>query len=165
MIPENESPALLAQLEGLTPDELKRLAERERWRQDKARRRALRRQELEGQQAAPPGSVYVMPKMPAGLSALRRWLRNCHDAYSRGELTGHGLNEARRSAGALGDLYRAGAEIRKADAAIRASEAQERMAEVLASVEHGGAAVMLLARLQESLADGKRRPLPPLSGR
>ncbi len=66
----------------------------------------------------------------------------------------------RRSASSVGDLYRVGAELRKAEAAIRSAEAQERMAAALAAVEHGGAAVMLLARLQDSLTEGRRRPLP-----
>jgi len=53
-----------------------------------------------------------------------------------------------------------GADLRKAEAAIRAAQAQERMAEVLAAVEHGGTALLMLARLQDSLTDGRRRPIP-----
>jgi hypothetical protein len=82
------------------------------------------------------------------------------DAYERGEITSAKLAEARRSASSVGDLYRVGADIRKAEAAIRAAVAQERMAETLAAVEHGGAALLMLSRLQEGLADGRRRPLP-----
>jgi len=44
--------------------------------------------------------------------------------------------------------------------ALRSADAQERIAEALARVEHGGAAVMLLQRLQAGIADGPRRPLP-----
>jgi hypothetical protein len=47
----------------------------------------------------------------------------------------------------------------------RTAESQERLVEALLRVEHGGAAMLLLARLQDGLADGRRRPLPgrPLS--
>ena len=45
-------------------------------------------------------------------------------------------------------------------AAIRTAEAQARIAETLARVEHGGAAVALLERLRAGIADGPRRPLP-----
>jgi transposase-like protein len=98
--------------------------------------------------------------MPAGLSQIRKWVRQAHDAYSARRIGPLELTEIRRSASSVGDLYRTGAELRKAEAALRAAQAQERMAEALAAVEHGGAAVMLLARLQESLTDGRRRPLP-----
>jgi hypothetical protein len=66
----------------------------------------------------------------------------------------------RRSAGTVGDLYRVGADLRRAEAAQRAADAQERMADVLAQVEHGGAAMLLLTRLQNGLNDVRRRPLP-----
>jgi hypothetical protein len=42
----------------------------------------------------------------------------------------------------------------------KTAEAQERLLEALLRVEHGGAAVMLLARLQEGLNESRRRPLP-----
>ncbi len=42
----------------------------------------------------------------------------------------------------------------------RTAEAQERLVEALLTVEHGGAALLLLTRLQDGLADGRRRPLP-----
>jgi hypothetical protein len=42
----------------------------------------------------------------------------------------------------------------------RTAEAQERLVEALLRVEHGGAAMLLLTRLQDGLSDGKRRPLP-----
>lgn len=63
-----------------------------------------------------------------------------------------------------GDLDpRAAAEARQLASltiAARAADAQERLVEILASLEHGGAAVAFLARLQSGLAEGKRRPLP-----
>jgi hypothetical protein len=43
----------------------------------------------------------------------------------------------------------------------QAVQAQEQIAAALASIEHGEHAVRLLAQLQASLAEGKRRPLPP----
>jgi hypothetical protein len=66
----------------------------------------------------------------------------------------------RRSAGTVGDLYRVGADLRKAEAALRAAEAQERMADVLAQVEHGAGAFVLLERLKNGVDTGPRRPLP-----
>ena len=42
----------------------------------------------------------------------------------------------------------------------RTAEAQERLVEALLTVEHGGSALLLLTRLQDGLADGRRRPLP-----
>lgn len=42
----------------------------------------------------------------------------------------------------------------------RTAEAQERLVEALLRVEHGGAAMLLLTRLQDGLSDGRRRPLP-----
>ena len=41
----------------------------------------------------------------------------------------------------------------------RTAEAQEKLVEALLRVEHGGAAMMLLTRLQDGLSDGRRRPL------
>ena len=40
------------------------------------------------------------------------------------------------------------------------ARSQERLVEALLRVEHGGAALLLLSRLQDGLIDGKRRPLP-----
>jgi len=148
---------------GLNPmleGELRRIAKREREMQKKRGQRARQAVERATAALAPNPNGYTVPKMPAGLSAIRKWVRQCHDAYSRRAIGPLELAEVRRSASSVGDLYRAGAELRKADAALRAARAQERMAEALAAVEHGGAAVMLLARLQESLTDGRRRPLP-----
>lgn len=83
-----------------------------------------------------------------------------HDAYSHRKITLLELTEMRRSVSTQAETYKAGAIVRQSFAAMRAAEAQEKMAEVLASVEHGGAAVMLLSRLREGLTDGRARPLP-----
>ena len=72
------------------------------------------------------------------LAAIRKWVRQCHDAYSRRAIGPAELTEIRRSASSVGDLYRTGVELRKAAAALRAAQAQERMADALAAVEHGG---------------------------
>jgi hypothetical protein len=106
----------------------------------------------------PSPTGYRVPPVPGGLSAIRKWVRQQHDAYSRRDLAVPELNECRNTMRALNDSYRASADLRKAEAAIRAAEAQERMADVLAQVEHGGAAVALLARLREM--PGESRPLP-----
>ena len=42
----------------------------------------------------------------------------------------------------------------------RQALAQEKLVEALLTVEHGGSALLLLTRLQDGLADGRRRPLP-----
>lgn len=44
--------------------------------------------------------------------------------------------------------------------AAKAAEAQERLLEALVKLEHGGAAVAILTRLQEALEGGSRRPVP-----
>jgi hypothetical protein len=142
----------------LTLEERRLLAQREAWRQQKRQQREAKANEHEA--AADQPGDFTMPPMPAGLSAIRRWVRSAHDAYERHLITSARLAEARRSAGAVGDLYRVGAELRKAAAAERAAEAQERMASALAAVEHGGPAFLLLIRLQEALSEGRRRPLP-----
>ena len=145
---------------GLTTAELRQLANREKRTQDKRAERARKAEERAAAAVAPNPDGYVVPPMPAGLSAIRKWLRAAHDRYSARQIGPLELAEIRRSATSVGDLYRVGADLRKAEAAIRAAEAQERMAEALAAVEHGGAALMLLTRLQESLGEGRRRPLP-----
>jgi hypothetical protein len=141
--------------------ELDKLIERAKKADDKKAQRARQATERATAALAPNPDGYVVPPMPAGLSAIRKWLRAAHDRYSARQIGPLELTEIRRSASSVGDLYRTGAELRKAEAAIRAAQAQERMAEVLASVEHGGAAVMLLARLREGLDEGRSRPLPP----
>jgi hypothetical protein len=142
--------------------ELRRLVKREKETARKRRQRARQAEERAKRAVARNPAGYVVPPMPAGLSAIRKWVRAVHDAYSARKVGPVELGEVRRSASAVGDLYRVSAEIRKSEAALRAAAAQEEMARALAAVEHGGAAVMLLARLQESLTEGKRRPLPGL---
>lgn len=147
-------------VDALTTAELRLLAEREKDTQQKRRRRAVLAEERAKAALAKNPDGYVVPEMPAGLGAIRKWVRQAHDAYSRRAIGPLELTEIRRSASSVGDLYRTGAELRKAEAALRAAQAQERMAEALAAVEHGGTALVMLARLQESLTDGRRRPLP-----
>jgi len=144
----------------LSTKELRLLAQREKKAQDKRGEGERKATERATAALAPNPDGYVVPSMPSGLSGIRQWVRRAHDAYSRRQIGVVELTEIRRSAGTLGELYRTGAEIRKAEAAIRSAQAQERMAEVLASVEHGGAALLMLSRLQEGL-NGQRRPLPP----
>jgi hypothetical protein len=144
----------------LSTDELKLLAHREKRASDKRAERARKAEEKAAAVVAPNPSGHVVPPMPTGLPAIRRWVRQAHDAYSRRLIGPWELTEIRRSAAAVGDLFRTGAEMRKAEAAIRAAIAQEKMAEVLAAVEHGGAALLMLSRLQEGLTEGNRRPLP-----
>jgi hypothetical protein len=149
-----------AEVPPLSTAELRRLASREADAQRKRNERTRAAMEKAAAAVAPNPAGFVVPSMPAGLSGLRLWVRRAHDAYSARRIGPLELAEVRRSASALGDLYRVGADLRKAEAAIRAAQAQERMAEVLAAVEHGGTALLMLARLQDSLADGRRRPLP-----
>ncbi len=42
----------------------------------------------------------------------------------------------------------------------RAADAQEKLVEALLRVEHGGAALLLLGKLQDGLSQAGRRPLP-----
>jgi hypothetical protein len=147
-------------VDALTAAELRRLASRQQETEKKRRQRARQASDHAKAALRPNPSGYLVPAMPAGLPAIRKWVRRAHDAYSRRAIGPFELAEIRRSAGAVGDLYRTSAELRKAEAALRAAQAQERMAEALAAVEHGGTALLMLARLQESLGDGRRRPLP-----
>ena len=144
----------------LNTEELRRLAQREKNAQDKRQQRARNATERAVAALAPNPSGYVVPTMPAGLRAIRKWLRRQHDAYSRREIGVLELEQCRRSASSVGDLHRVGADMRRAEAATRSAVAQERMAEVLAAVEHGGSAFLMLTRLQEGLAEGRRRPIP-----
>jgi hypothetical protein len=84
--------------------------------------------------------------------------------YPDGAPTSTSLAEAsvRRSFTAMLDSYKAGALVRQSVASMKAAEAQERMAGVLAAMEHGGHALLMLSRLQEGLQAGPRRPLPGL---
>lgn len=146
--------------QALTVDELRLLAHRERNAQkqrDSRRRRAEERAQVA---LMPNAGGFVIPKMPGTLRGIRKWLRLGHDAYSERKIGVVELAEMRRSASAQGEMYHTGAEIRKGEAAIRAAEAQERMADTLAAVEHGGHALLMLSRLQEGLSSGQRRPIP-----
>jgi hypothetical protein len=147
-------------LDRLTVDELKRVAQRERNRINQQRHRAAQATAHAAAALLPNPSGYVVPPVPAGLHKLRKWVRSCHDAYSQRRIGVTELAEVRRSASALGDLYKAGAEVRRSEAALRSAAAQEQLVASLQALEHGGAAVMLLAQLQQGLAEGKRRPLP-----
>ena len=144
----------------MTAVELRTIVRREQATQQKRCQRARKAAEHAQAALAKNPDRFTVPPMPAGLAAIRKWVRQCHDAYSRRAIGPAELTEIRRSASSVGDLYRTGAELRKAAAALRAALAQERMADALAAVEHGGTAVLLLSRLQESLTDGRRRPLP-----
>jgi len=116
----------------------------------------------EAAMAANPGN-FVVPKMPRNIRGLRIWMAEAHDEYS-GNVTGQRrvspieLMEMRRSMTAVLETYKIQALTTQAKAAIRAAQAQERMADTLASLEHGGTAVALLARLREM--PGETRPLP-----
>lgn len=143
----------------LNTDELRALAHREQRTQAKRRERARKAEETARQAMVPSPTGYRVPEVPAGPSALRKWIRHQHNAYSRRDLAVPELDQCRHTFRVLMDSYRASAELRKAEAAIRAAEAQERMADVLAQVEHGGVAVALLQRLREMPGEG-RRPLP-----
>jgi hypothetical protein len=154
------TPRSPAEAPPLNAAELRLLSEREKKAQDKRASRARLAQAKAQAAVAPNADGYVVPPMPSGLSAIRKWVRSGHDAYSRRAITILELTEMRRSASNLGDLYKAGAVVRQSFAAERAALAQERMAEVLAEAEHGKTAVLLLSRLQDSLSTGPRRPLP-----
>jgi hypothetical protein len=143
-----------------TPADIRRIANREKRREEKQRERARKVKELSTAAMSRNPGGYVVPDMPAGLSHIRKWVRDAHNAYSRRDITPIELTEIRRTAATMGDLYRTSAELRKGEAAIRAAIAQESMTATLASVEHGGAALLMLSRLQDGLAEGKRRPLP-----
>src|SRR5262245_2415542 len=144
----------------LTTEELRRLAAREAMAQRQRDSRARKALEKAAAAVAPNPGGYTVPPMPAGLWRIRQWVRQAHDAYSARRIGPLELAEIRRSASSVGELYRTSADLRKAEAAIRAAVAQERMAAVLAAVEHGGIALLLLQRLQSGLTEGPRRPLP-----
>lgn len=148
----------MTDLRPLNTEELRSLAQREQRTQAKRRERARKAEQHAEQAMRPSPTGYRVPPVPAGLSAIRKWARQQHDAYSRRDLAVPELNECRNTMRALADSYRASADLRKAEAAMRAAEAQERMADTLASLEHGGPAVALLARLREM--PGESRPLP-----
>jgi hypothetical protein len=144
----------------LNTAELRLLAQREKKAQDKREHRARQAQAKATAAMAPNADGFTVGPMPAGLAPQREWLRKGHDAYSARRITILELTEMRRSVSVQCESYKAGAIVRQSFAAQRAAIAQESMAATLASVEHGGHAVMLLSRLQDSLSTGARRPLP-----
>jgi hypothetical protein len=81
--------------------ELRLLAQREEKAADK--------REYRERQAWAKALAVVTPnasgfQVPAGLSAIRKWVRGCHDAYSRRLIGPTELTEVRRSAGSLAKL-------------------------------------------------------------
>jgi hypothetical protein len=140
--------------------ELKLLAQREQRTQRKRDQRRRKAEEHAEQAMRPSPTGYRVGAVPAGPSAMRRWIRDQHNAYSRRDLAVPELDQCRHTFRVLMDSYKATAELRRAEAALRAAEAQEKMADILASVEHGSVAVALLQRLREMPDDGARRPLP-----
>lgn len=143
------------------PPDLAVLARRQQNAEARRRQRAAKAEEEAKAATSPNPSGYVVPRMPGRMSELRRWYRAQHDAYSQRVLGPLELAEVRRSFNTMMDSYKAGAFLRQSHAAMRAAEAQERMAALLAQVESGGAAWLMLSRLQEGLQDGRgRRPLP-----
>jgi hypothetical protein len=146
----------------LTTAELKLLAQRERKAQDKRAWRERKAQERAQSALAPNPGGYVTPRAPVHPGKLRKWLRDRHQDYAQRRIGIVELTECRRTAAGIGDLHKAESTVRGADAALRAAEAQERIADALGSLEHGGAAAMFLARLRgpDGLYSGQRRPLP-----
>jgi hypothetical protein len=140
--------------------ELRKLVERAKKADDKKAQRARQAVERATAALAPNPEGYVVPSMPAGLTAQRRWLRDGHDAYSARRITLLELTEMRRSVSTQAETYKAGAIVRQSFAAERSAMAQERLVETLAALEHGGAALAMLVKLQDGLTDGRRRPLP-----
>jgi hypothetical protein len=78
--------------------------------------------------------------------AIVAWAERTAQRVLAGELDPRAASEARQLAALT--------------ISARAADAQERLVEALLRVEHGGAALLMLSRLQEGLADGRRRPLP-----
>lgn len=102
---------------------------------------------------------FVVPPIPADLGDQQEWHRFVADAYLRGEVDEDTMGKVRVIFRDQRDAFRVAYEGDKARAALRIADSQERMADVLASLEHGGAAVVMLQRLAEGVA-GRRRPLP-----
>lgn len=130
---------------------------------DTERKRAERAQKaMERAKSADEPAAVKLPPMPASLRAIRKWLRDAFDLYEQGHRTVARLDQTRAHARAVADMFKASAEIRKAEAAIRSAAAQERLGDILAALEHGGATVALLASLRtaDGLLAGPRRPLP-----
>ena len=134
------------------------LAARENAAERQRRSRASRDEARAVAAMAPNPGGYVVPRMPRRIKELRAWIAEGHDAYSRRQISPIELMEMRRSMTAVLETYKISALVRQARAAIRQAEATERLADALSSMEHGGAAVALLARLREM--PGETRPLP-----
>ncbi len=90
-------------------------------------------------------STYNVPPFDTRESIVE-WAREMAGKVLRGELSPKLSAEARGHA--------------QLALQARTAEAQERLVEALLTVEHGGSAMLLLTRLQDGLADGRRRPLP-----
>lgn len=108
----------------------------------------------------PPCPPMVIPSMPARGGDIQAWVRMLTDGYMLGAVEAEKLREARRSAACVWEGERTKADVKRAEAAMVAAQAQERMGEVLAAFEHGGPAVAMLARLQEGVETKRRRALP-----
>src|SRR6266516_1092911 len=89
----------------LDPAELRVLASRERERVGRAERRARSAQEHAQAALAPNASGYVVPRMPAGLTAQRKWLRVQQDAYHRRRISIIELTECRRAVSVQAETY------------------------------------------------------------
>lgn len=90
-------------------------------------------------------STYQVPPFDTRESIVN-WAREMAGKVLRGELS------VKLSAEARGHAQLA--------LQARTAEAQERLVEALLKVEHGGAAMLLLTRLQDGLTETRRRPLP-----
>jgi hypothetical protein len=75
-----------------------------------------------------------------------RWAERVAGQVMRGELDPKLAAEARQLAGLA--------------LAVRQQESLEALARALSVLENGAGAVLLLERLRDGLADGRRRPLP-----
>src|SRR5262245_8971249 len=105
----------------LSTQELRRLAAREADAQRKRDERTRRATEKAAAAVAPSPGGYRVRSMPGGISPISRWIREAHDAYSERKIGPLELAEIRRSAAAVGELYRVRADLRKAEAALRAA--------------------------------------------
>jgi hypothetical protein len=83
----------------------------------------------------------------ASTEAIVVWAQTTAQQVLCGDLDPRAASEARQLAGLA--------------IQARAADAQQQLVEALLRMEHGGAAVMLLSRLQQGLVEGRTRPLPP----
>ena len=137
------------------------IAGRERDRVAKADYRRRTREEAAQAAMAPNPENYVTPQPPVSLKALRRWLAARHQDYARRRITPIELAECRRTATEIGGLHKAEAMKRGARAAERSAAAQDRLAELVASLKDGGVAAALLL----SLRNGEGPRYHPMAGR